>query len=162
MLANREYSASDIRRLLQELFPHRRLVLSQFTFFHQVGVSKPTGETSRRGRRCYRLQDVLSIACVLALKEEGIPLKNIEQVPRLVQENTDTIFRAGENCRLSGSGEVVTLQMPWDEGINAPLELLLTGQADSALFWSFDVGLLSIQLGEIAQGQYDRAIRRAA
>ena len=69
-----EFSASEIRQVLQGLFPHRRLVLSQFTFFNNIGVSLPTGETFRRGRRCYRLEDILSIATVLALKEEGIPL----------------------------------------------------------------------------------------
>ncbi len=93
-----EYSASDIRKLLQQLFPQRRLVLSQFTFFSHRGVARATGETYRRGRRCYRLHDILSIASIIALKEEGIPLKNIRVDPvgseRPIGENATEIGRA--------------------------------------------------------------------
>ena len=145
-----EYSASDIRKILQGLFPQRRLVLSQFTFFNQVGVAKATGKTFRRGRRCYRLEDLLSIACILALKEEGIPYKNVESVPALIQDNSDKIFAAGEGCRLSGFGETVSLSFPHEEKDEAALDSFLSGEQTSLLFWCFDVGLLAEQLRLVA------------
>ena len=148
-----EYSASGIRKILQQLFPHRRLVLSQFTFFNQIGVARASGSTFRRGRRCYKLEDLLSIACVLALKEEGIPLKNICQVPQLIQENALRIFTAGANCRLIGYKDLVALQMPNSNTPNPPLEAFLAEEAAEAkLFWSYDVGLLAMQLRDVAYG----------
>jgi DNA-binding transcriptional MerR regulator len=105
-----EYSATEIRKLLQGLFPHRRLVLSQFTFFNQIGIAKPTGSGFKRGRQCYRLEDLLSIATILALKEEGIPFKNIEVVPKIIQQNAARIFEIGEGCRLSGHGDAIVLR----------------------------------------------------
>ena len=146
-----EYAASEIRRILQGLFPQRRLVLSQFTFFNQVGVAKPTGSTFRRGRRCYRLEDVLSIACILSLKEEGIPLKNIESVPALIQEHAERIFRAGIGTRLSGYGSEISLSYAFEEKNQAPLDALLSSENDHLLFWSIDVGLLAAQLRAVAQ-----------
>ena len=148
---NAEYSASEIRSLLQELFPQRRLVLSQFTFFNQIGVARPTGSTFRRRRRCYRLLDVLSIACVLQLKEEGIPLKNIEPVPSLVQENAATIFKAGSGCRLSGCGPMVSLQLPGEPAASSALDALLMNDRSIGLFWGFDVGRLAERLLLVAK-----------
>lgn len=155
-----EYTASEIRTLLQELFPQRRLVLSQFTFFNQIGVAKPTGTTFRRRRRCYRLFDVLSIACVLQLKEEGIPLKNIEPVPGLVQENAATIFSIGSGCRLSGCGNAVALQLPGEKLSSAALDALLMNDRPVGLFWGFDIGRLAERLlavAESAAGSIDRS-----
>ncbi len=146
-----EYSASEIRILLQELFPQRRLVLSQFTFFNQIGVAKPTGTTFRRRRRCYRLLDVLSIACVLQLKEEGIPLKNIEPVPGLVQENASMIFARGAGSRLSGCGSAVSLQLAGMEADSSALDALLANERPVGLFWGFDVGRLAERLLAVAQ-----------
>ena len=157
-----EYSASDIRKILQQIFPQRRLVLSQFTFFNQVGVAKASGNTFRRGRRCYLLEDILSIACVLALKEEGIPLKNILQVPSLVQANATKIFGYGEDCRLSGYGDVVELALPGEPATGAPLAAFLDAEATGKLFWSYDVGLLAKQLERAAQGVFYEEVRIAA
>ncbi len=158
---NSEYSASELRRLLQELFPHRRLVLSQFTFYNQIGVAKPTGETFRRKRRCYRLVDILPIACVLSLKEQGIPLKNIAAVPGLIQENAARIFATGKGCRLSGAGDTVQLQMPGEEATQAALDTLLDGLCGS-LFWGFDVGELAEQLYSAVARMNTLPIRQAA
>lgn len=160
-----EYSATELRRLLQELFPHRRLVLSQFTFYNQVGVAKPTGETFRRKRRCYRLLDILPIACVLALKEQGIPLKNIASVPGLIQEHSLEIFKAGRGCRLSGMGETVHLHIPGQNDGSLALATLLESEADiPSLFWGFDVGELSEQLCEVVTklGQQQQQLQQAA
>ena len=159
-----EYSASNIRKILQQLFPERRLVLSQFTFFNQIGVAKPTGETSRRGRQCYRFEDMLSIATVLALKEEGIPLKNIGNAPQLIQENVEKIFNTGAGCRLSGAAEHISLNFPGEEQENIALEKVLSGEVDGKLFWSFDVGLLSMQLRAVVDGEAEQSelILRAA
>lgn len=120
-----EFSATEVRRVLQELFPLRRLVLSQFTFFNQTGVACPTGDTYRRKRRCYRIVDILPIAVVLALKEQGIPLKNISRVPQLIQRQSAEIFRTGRGCRLYGHGETIALQMPAATGVNSALASLL-------------------------------------
>lgn len=141
-----EFSASEIRKVLQALFPHRRLVLSQFTFFNQVGVSRPTGSTYRRGRRCYRLVDVLPIACILALKEEGIPYKNVESVPEVLQIHAEKIFRTGAGVRLSGFGSNVELCFPGEEQLAEPYLDFLSGDFGIQLFWSFDVGMLAQQL----------------
>ncbi len=144
--AKQEYSASEVRKLLQKLFPHRRLVLSQFTYYNQCGVAKPLGNTYRRGRRCYRLMDILPIACVLALKEEGIPLKNIETLPPLIHDNLDRIFASGPNTRLHGYGQSIVLLFPEQDSSNLPLENFLSENQTPSLFWSFDIGLLARQL----------------
>lgn len=145
-----EYSATELRRILQELFPHRRLVLSQFTFYNQVGVARPTGETFRRKRRCYRLLDILPIACIIALKEQGIPLKNIASVPGLVQEHSRDIFNTGRGCRLSGMGDTIHLHIPGRNDVAGALANLLESEGDvPTLFWGFDVGELSEQLSEV-------------
>ncbi len=157
-----EYSASDIRKILQQLFPQRRLVLSQFTFFNQVGVAKPTGETFRRGRRCYRLEDILSIATVLALKEEGIPLKNINSVPPMIQTRAGEIFSVGSQCWLAGFGGTISLRLPGDEGEDPVIQSFLSTQTESMLFWSYDVGLLATQLRTVAFELQEREVRRAA
>lgn len=146
-----EFTASEIRRILQSLFPQRRLVLSQFTFFSQVGVARATGTTFRRGRRCYRLQDILSIACVLALKEEGIPYKNLEALPVLIQNNAARIFKVGPGCRLSGYRDVITLTIPGEPCPKTALTSFLEDEMELRLFWGFDVGILAQQIEEIAE-----------
>jgi len=148
-----EYSASRVRNMLQKLFPERRLVLSQFTFFNQCGVAKPSGETFKRGRRCYRLFDILPIATVLALKEEGIPLCNIESVPSLIQQHAELIFQTGAGCRLAGHGPALSLSIPGSFSDARPLESLLAEASDHFLFWSFDVGALSETLSKLASGE---------
>ncbi len=160
-----EYSATELRRILQELFPHRRLVLSQFTFYNQVGVARPTGETFRRKRRCYRLVDILPIACILALKEQGIPLKNIASVPGLVQEHSLEIFKTGRGCRLSGMGDTIHLHIPGQNDAAGALAHLLESEGDvPTLFWGFDVGELSEQLSEVVMrlGSQQQQIQIAA
>jgi hypothetical protein len=157
-----EYSATQIRKILQELFPSRRLVLSQFTFFNHSGVARATGETFRRGRRCYRLQDLLSIACVLALKEEGIPYKNVEQVPVIVQENSEKIFALGDGCRLSGFGDSVTLIFPREPQENIALNNYISDGVGMMIFWSFNVGLLADQLRAIAYRSTEGELLKAA
>lgn len=152
MVDESEYSASEIRRMLQQLFPTRRLVLSQFTFFNQVGVARATGTTSRRGRRCYRLQDVLSIACVLALKEEGIPLRNIESVPALVQEHASRIFQIGEGVKLMGFGPHASMMYPGESWELSALQPFLQEPNNTLLFWCYDLGALSAKLRTVAQG----------
>lgn len=162
-MENIEYSASEVRKILQQLFPQRRLVLSQFTFFNQIGIAKPSGETTRRGRRCYRLEDMLPIATVLALKEEGIPFKNIEAAPELIQNAAPKIFEHGSGCRLSGRGEKLLLQLPGHtKNENTPLEDLMQNPESSLLFWSFDIGLLAEQLTTVVTGYNAEQIRRAA
>lgn len=153
-----EYSASDIRKLLQQLFPQRRLVLSQFTFFSHRGVARATGETYRRGRRCYRLHDILSIASIIALKEEGIPLKNIDAVPQIIQEHAERIFAAGPNCRLSGYRDSVCLQLEGVPTTNEPVERFLEdNEATYHLFWSYDLGRLAQQLEAASRGELQEA-----
>lgn len=158
-----EYSATELRRILQELFPTRKLVLSQFTFYNQIGVARPTGETFKRGRRCYRLGDILPIACVLALKEKGIPLKNIQSVPSLVQERASQIFAHGSNCFISGYGSAVNLLMHDDQSPDICLESFLDESEEVAqLFWSYDVGLLAARLNEIIENYSVRFYQKAA
>lgn len=157
-----EYSASEIRKVLQGLFPERRLVLSQFTFFNQVGVARPTGSSFRRGRRCYRLQDLLSIACILALKEEGIPYKNVEEVPALIQANADRIFELGTGCRLSGFGSRVALNLPGSPPDTNALDTFLAPEGGTMLFWGFDVGFLALQLRQVAERLLQPAVAQAA
>ena len=156
-----EFSASELRKIFQELFPHRKLVLSQFTFYNQVGVAKPSGETFRRGRRCYRLVDLLPIATVLALKEKGIPLKNIEVLPRLLQESAERIFSFGTDCLISGYGEQVHLQMPDEDGEDLCLEAFLAEETQTMLYWSFDVGKLAAELQDVVARYSERYLRAA-
>ena len=150
-MINTEYSISEMRILLQQLFPARRLVLSQFTLFGHMGVARPTGTTFRRKRRCFRLTDLLPIACVLALKEQGIPLKNIQNLPALLQEHAQRIFELGRGCRITGGPDGIHLTLPGEScGENGPLTALLSGGVMMSLFWGFDVGALADQLYECA------------
>ena len=151
-----EYSAIEIRGILQALFPERRLVLSQFTYYLHAGVSNPSGETIRRKRRCYRLEDLLPIAVVLYLKEQGIPLKNINNAPQIVQDNSAYIFSRGQGCRLSGFADQISLFIPGvsanreSSALNAFLEDSLQSSEARRLFWSVDVGLIAEQLIDAA------------
>lgn len=160
----KEYSASEVRKLLQFLFPHRRLVLSQFTFFNQNGVAKPSGDTYRRGRRCYQLQDLLSIACVLALKEEGIPFKNIECVPELIRENLNRIFLFNDECFLSGFSDVISMKFGEESTQSEALEAFLSSPEQKSLYWGFDITLMARQLIEAAEhyeDNHDSSVRVA-
>ncbi len=156
-----EYSASELRKLLQELFPHRRLVLSQFTFYNQIGVAKPTGDTFRRKRRCYRLVDILPIACVLSLKEQGIPLKNIGEVPGLIHQFAETIFQIGSGCRLTGTADSVHLHIPGSTDPDLTLAGFLEGSS-TGLFWGFDVGELANQICNVAARVSSQQLQQAA
>lgn len=148
-----EFSASEIRRILQKVFPQRRLVLSQFTFFNQIGIACPTGATFRRGRRCYRLEDLLSIAAVLALKEEGIPFKNIEELPVILQKHADQIFAIRRGCKVSGFSGIIDLELPGVIKETNALDAFLSEPAKSSLFWSYEVGLLAELLFDIASNK---------
>ncbi len=156
-----EYSATDVRWMLQQLFPKRKLVLSQLTFFNQSGVCRPTGNSFKRGRRCYKLVDLLPTACVLALKEQGIPLKNISQLPSLLQENTQRIFSDPKGCQVSGYGNEVSLLIPGEMTQNLALEAFLSNSSSSScLFWNFDIAPLVMRLLEAAQAE--EGLRKAA
>ena len=150
----REYNAIEIRSIVQQLFPNRKLVLSQFTFFGHLGVAKATGSTFRRGRRCYRLIDILPVACVLSLKEQGIPLKNIESVPALIQNHSESLFSGEYGCTLSGYGNTVSLCIPGEFSHNSALdEFLDTSVRKHAIFWTFDISTLVANLKRIAGAQ---------
>lgn len=153
-----EFNASEVRKVLQELFPTRKLVLSQFTFFNQIGVSKPSGESFRRGRRCYKTQDLLPIAVVLALKEQGIPNKNIVNVPALVQEHCEKIFSVGVGARISGFRDVVCMNFPnepiKDISLMAMLDCEQVDHSEQNLFWSFDVGQMANDLEMVVRKLY--------
>lgn len=145
----KEYSAIEVREIIQKLFPHRKLVLSQFTFFNHAGIARATGETFRRGRRCFKLSDLLPVAAVLALKEQGIPLKNIESAPKLMQENIQKIFST-PNCKLSGCGSSISLIIPGSNPQNEALGRLLdSNNSEQMLFWTFDLSKLCSQLKRI-------------
>ncbi len=150
-----EYTASQIRKLLQQLFPHRKLVLSQFTFFCQTGVSAPSGEMVKRGRRCFRLVDILPMAALLGVKEEGIPYKNVEGLPLLVRQNAERIFETGAGALLSGYGADLSLRFPGEGWKGSAIEVFLdhaiTGGESQMLFWSYDVGELARQLLVVVQ-----------
>lgn len=159
-----EYTASDVQAMLQEMFPRRKLVLSQLTLFNQNGVCQPTGVTFRRGRRCYRIQDLLPTICVLVLKEEGIPFKNIASVPQLVRDHADLILnqssKARCSVRLAGCGDVVSLMISGDSSDMAALNSLLDtpSSTNANLFWSCDVAALGHRLLQTA---YSRQEQRA-
>jgi DNA-binding transcriptional MerR regulator len=152
-----EYSASEIRTILLDLFPHRKLVLSQFTFFVQAGVAEPTGETFRRGRRCYRLNDLLPIACVLALKERGIPLKHIVRLPEQIRENADMIMGSAFPCWITGYGEETELALPGQQE-SALLDKFLDncGTGEEKLFWRFDLASLGRELLNAAHPEEEK------
>jgi hypothetical protein len=151
-MVNTEYSATEVRWMLQQLFPQRKLVLSQLTFFNQSGVGRPTGSTFRRGRRCYKLTDVLPIACVLALKERGIPLKNISPLPGLIQSYAQRIFSDPRGCQLSGYGLEVSLVMPGESLENTALDAFLKASEETPyLFWNYDIAPLIGRLFEAAE-----------
>lgn len=152
----KEFSAIEVREIIQKLFPHRKLVLSQFTFFGHAGVARATGTTFRRGRRCFVISDLLPIATVLALKEQGIPLKNIEKAPMLIQENISDIF-ANSGCKLSGYGDNLSLVIPGKLDVNEALDHLLnSGSSEQSLFWTFDLSRLCSQLYNICTGEQEK------
>ncbi len=156
-----EFTASDVRKILHEMFPLRRLVLSQFTFFNQVGVSCPLGETFKRKRRCYRLLDILPIACILELKERGIPFKNINSVPGLLQKNACDIFNLGLGSRLAGVGDMVNLQLKGETLDSLVLDRFLSDTKNQLIFWSLDVGEMGQRILEVAERLYGVEPQRA-
>lgn len=147
-----EYTATEARLILQDLFPSRKLVLSQFTFYNQNGVGSPSGTRLVRGRRCYKLVDLLPIAIVLALKEQGIPNKNVSLVPSIIKEHSSLIFSIEGSCQISGIGEVVHLKLPNSSSkeIDPAIEYFLSGQSDE-MFWSYDVGSLAKEISRITE-----------
>lgn len=153
-----EFNASGVRRIIQDMFPARKLVLSQFTLYHQIGVSRPSGENFKRGRRCYRLYDLLPIALVLVLKEQGIPNKNIGNMPALISDHAEAIFESGQGVRVSGFKEVCHLSFPESSLSSKPedsalLAMLLEDPSNSGiqdLYWSYDIGYLSSELIRVA------------
>lgn len=134
-----EYSACEVRKILQHLFPQRQLVLSQLTFFAHSGVSEATGSTFRRGRRCYRLEDMLSIGCVLSLKENGIPLKTIAELPSLIRQLATRIMSLEDRCYVTGCGENVLMHFESEVQTPPPLEMFLTSEKPLGIFWSLDL-----------------------
>lgn len=154
-LQSLEYTASQIRKLLQQLFPHRKLVLSQFTFFCQTGVSAPSGDIVKRGRRCFRLADILPMAALLGVKEEGIPYKNVDGLPVMVRQNADEIFKAGPGTLMAGYGKTLSLRFPGEHwtgsAVESFLDHVITEPREQMLFWSYDVGELARQLLVVAQ-----------
>ncbi len=149
-----EFNASGVRRIIQELFPMRKLVLSQFTLYFHTGVATPSGENFKRGRRCYRLYDLLPIALVLVLKEQGIPNKNIGHIPKVISERAERIFEYGRGVRVSGFKDACKLNFPDENsGDSALLELLEDDHLASGiqdLYWSYDVGFLATELIRVA------------
>jgi len=159
-----ELNASGVRKVLQSIFPLRRLVLSQFTLYNQLGITIPTGMTFSRGRRCYKLKDLLPVALILALKEQGIPNKNLENLPTLVQSELDNIFSLGKGCLVSGFNEVLNLSLlgvPSED--KALSEMLLFNNSNISansypIYWSYDVGYLSEDLRRVAKSIYPSLI----
>jgi DNA-binding transcriptional MerR regulator len=154
-----EFTASEARIILQELFPARKLVLSQLTFFNQSGVSIPSGANIKRGRRCYRVYDLLPIALVLALKEQGIPNKNVARVPALIQAHLNEIFSSKEACQISGIDDIVYLSLPGSHAPDEAIVKLLYGSSVH-FFWSYDAAYLSKEIIRVtnrlmAEGAFD-------
>lgn len=149
-----EYSAIEVRALLQQIFPKRKLVLSQLTLYMQLGVCQPSGQTTRRKRRCFRLEDLLPLAVVMSLKEQGVPLKNLDGLPELLRENVAHIFSRGQGCRLSGFAGQFCLQIPGvsSKSEHPPLQALLGEGPEIAFntFWGIDVGLIAEQLIDVS------------
>lgn len=151
-----EYTGIEARELLNELFPHRKLVLSQLTFFQRSGVTVPSGGTYRRKRRCYKLEDLLPLAVLIALKDSGIPMKNAKDVPDIIKDNSKTLFSLGKGCRVVGYGEKAELVLPDQRPSTVSIiNSYLDGDVKSFL-WSYDVGKLAHQLLDLAHKFQDR------
>lgn len=160
-----EYIATEIRDILLDIFPHRKLVLSQFTFFVRSGVAEPSGEVYRRGRRCFRLPDLLSIACVLALKERGIPLKVLGDLPSEIRANAGYIMATHAPCWIAGFGDDVELVLcdSVSGGVSHRGSLVDRFLDDdnagkTLLMWRFDVTSLAIALKKAAAAYRLRTI----
>ena len=93
---------------------------------------------------------MLPIALVLALKEEGIPFKNIEVVPDLIRSKASQILKMGPGSRVSGQGETIGLSLAEEEDTVPALEELLK-EGSVKFFWSFDVGILATQLQAVVE-----------
>lgn len=148
-----EYNATEMRELLVQLFPYRRLVLSQFTFFSNEGMVEATGQTLRRGRRCYRITDILPMVCIFALKERGIPLKNIKELPQAIRENIDLIFNREHQARIFGYGNSVSLLFDQDCRSSEELKCFLSDNNSHNLYWMYNLSELAANLLRVAEGQ---------
>lgn len=159
-MSEKEYSTAEVRNLMLEIFPHRKLVLSQFTFFQQVGVITPTGCTQKRGRKCFRLTDLLSLVAVLELKERGIALKGIEQVPSMIRNQIEEVFKLDTTWRLSGYKGHCSLKNEdqTDDALNA---FLSDNNSCGKLFWSIDLSMLASKLLEVRDLQDLRDLKTA-
>ncbi|MDD2943259.1 MAG: hypothetical protein PHC51_09875 [bacterium] len=149
MTTDVEFSATEVREILLKLFPHRKLVLSQFTFFASSGVGSPTGKTFRRGRRCYVLEDLLPIACVLSLKERGIALKVLGSFPSMIKEKAHSILYQGDKCWIAGFGgdvELCNSQTPSGQLVDR----FLSSEVPQQLFWRFNVTSMAEELLQAA------------
>ncbi len=156
-----EFTATEARVILQDLFPARKLVLSQLTSYNQSGVGSPSGERIVRGRKCYKIADLLPIALVLALKEQGIPNKNVSLLPSMIREHSDLIFSLQDSCQVSGIGDLVYLALPGSNETDIVLERLLSGDS-MEIFWSYDVGGLAKEMYRVterllSEGRFDNS-----
>ncbi len=154
-----EFTACEIRKVLQQLFPHRQLVLSQFTFYNQIGVAKPSGSSFRRGRRCYAAGDIVPIATVLALKEEGIPLKSIGDAPLRIQQHIAKIYYQNRQTNLMGFGNTISLSIEGESNDTTALDAFLSDPTRRLLFWNFDVSALAQQIRSIVNGEVREQFR---
>jgi len=149
----KEYTTCEIRKFLQQLFPHRQLVLSQFTFYNHIGVAKPSGESFKRGRRCYVASDILPIVVILALKEEGIPLKNLGNSVQAIQSNINSIFHERKPTRLMGFGSTISLHIEGEKEDQIAVESFLEDSAETLLFWNIDITSLVTDLCRAISGE---------
>ena len=83
-------------------------------------------------------------------------------MPSLIQTRAEEIFSLGQDCRLSGYGSCVILQLPGDApALGVPVDAFLADETGSLLFWSYDVGVLAKQLELVASGATITPIREA-
>ncbi len=165
-----ELNASGVRRILQEIFPLRRLVLSQFTLYNQLGITIPSGKTYSRGRRCYKVRDLLAVALILALKEQGIPNKNLENLPSLIHSEVDNIFSLGRGSIVSGFDNALSLRLLGSQTNDGALSEMLdfdknkyhavnpTLAPSYPIYWAYDVGYLSEDLIKVSKTLYSTLI----
>ena len=163
-----EFTATDVRKIIQKVYPSRRLVLSQFTFFNDAGISSPTGTQMVRGRGCYRLHDLLPIATVIALKDRGITYKKIQQLPSLIQQHSHQIFKIGAGCRVNGFGSNIEISIPGLSTISCTdnksssestidqFIASLDSNKSSGLYWSLDIGKLASDLQMFASELFEK------
>ena len=151
MEMNREFTASEVREILVRLFPHRRCVLSQLTLFSQMGIAKPSGVSVVRKRTCYVLADVLNIACIFDLKERGISLSEMGDLPAQIRNFASTIlFDKVPQCIAAGFGNAVSLDFGDRALESLPMKLMLEENSGAGFFWSYDVTSIAKELLAVA------------